>query len=158
MSKSIGNVIDPYEFINEYGLDALRYYFAREVVPTEDWDLTREKFKEIYNANLAKGIGNLVSRTLKMSNQYFKGNITGRRESAPPLRTRAIFETYEAEIGGINIPFIVQNDILPRYHAHMYGLEINKAADVVWELSSRLDHFIADYEPFKLIKTDKEMT
>ncbi|MBI3634133.1 MAG: methionine--tRNA ligase [Candidatus Yonathbacteria bacterium] len=158
MSKSIGNVLDPYEFINEYGLDALRYYLAREVVPTEDGDLTHERFKEIYNANLANGIGNLVSRTLKMAEQYFGGNIAGQRESVPPLRTRAVFETSETEIGGFNIPFIIQNNILPRYHTHMQGNEINKAADVVWELVSHLDHFITDYEPFKLIKTDKEMT
>ncbi len=158
MSKSIGNVLDPYEFINEYGLDALRYYFAREVVPTEDGDLTHERFKEIYNANLANGIGNLVSRALKMAEQYFGGKITGRAENIPPLRTRAIFETSETEIGGFNIPFIIQNNILSRYHAYMQAGEINKAADAIWELSSHLDHFIADYEPFKLIKTDKEMT
>src|SRR3989344_4901515 len=52
MSKSLGNVLSPGEFIALYSRDALRYYLAREVSPIEDWDLTREKFKEVYNANL----------------------------------------------------------------------------------------------------------
>src|SRR3989338_5878225 len=77
MSKSIGNVLNPEDFISEYGVEALRYYLAREVSPTEDWDLTREKFKEVYNANLANGLGNLVSRICKMAEQYFGGKVTG---------------------------------------------------------------------------------
>ncbi|NJO55898.1 MAG: class I tRNA ligase family protein, partial [Rhodospirillales bacterium] len=55
------------DLINEYGKDAVRYYFAREITPFEDGDLTLEKFKESYNANLANGIGNLTSRIMKMA-------------------------------------------------------------------------------------------
>ncbi|MBU4480323.1 class I tRNA ligase family protein [Patescibacteria group bacterium] len=67
MSKSLGNVIDPVDLINEYGTEALRYFLLREVTPFEDGDITLEKFKEAYNANLANGLGNLVSRILTMT-------------------------------------------------------------------------------------------
>jgi len=158
MSKTIGNVLTPTEFISEYSLDALRYYLSREVSPVDDWDLTREKFKEVYNANLANGLGNLVSRTLKMAEQYFGGKVTGDMLSVPPIRTRASTMETLGDIAGLNMPYILTNDLLPRYHAHMSAHEINKAADVIWELVGHLDQFVADYEPFKLVKTDKKAT
>ena len=70
MSKSLGNVIDPFAIVSEYGTDALRYYLARHIHPFEDSDFTMEKFKEVYNANLANGLGNLVSRIMKMGQEY----------------------------------------------------------------------------------------
>lgn len=158
MSKTLGNVLVPTEFIEEYDKDALRYYLAREVSPVEDWDLTREKFKEVYNANLANGLGNLISRTLKMAEQYFGGVVAGDAMSVPPIRTKITAVETLGDIAGLNIPYLVTNDILPRYHKHMSANEINKAADVVWELIGHLDQFVTDYEPFKLVKTDKEAT
>lgn len=156
MSKTLGNVLSPGEFISEYGRDALRYYLTREVTPSEDWDLTREKFKEVYNANLANGLGNLVSRTLKMAEQYFGGKVTGDIASVPAVRTKISAVETSGDIAGLNIPYIITNNILPRFHAHMNANEINKAADVIWELISHLDQFVTDYEPFKLVKTDKK--
>lgn len=66
MSKSMGNVIDPIEYVNKYGTDALRYYLLAKINPTEDSDFTKEKFEEVYNADLANGIGNLISRVAKL--------------------------------------------------------------------------------------------
>jgi methionyl-tRNA synthetase len=158
MSKTLGNVLDPEEFIKEYGIDALRYYLAREVSTTEDGDLTREKFKETYNANLANGLGNLVSRTLKMATQYFDGTITSEPSRVPPLRVGITVASVIGDLEGVNIPYVITNDILPRYHAFLRAHEIPKAMDVVWELVGHLDGYITSYEPFKLIKTDPEMT
>jgi methionyl-tRNA synthetase len=67
MSKSLGNVISPVDIVREYGTDAFRYFVARELQPFEDSDFTLERFKEAYNAKLANGIGNLVSRIMKMA-------------------------------------------------------------------------------------------
>ena len=67
MSKTLGNVIDPFELIKKYGTDAVRYYLLREITSTGDGDFTLEKFKERYNADLASGVGNLVSRVRKMA-------------------------------------------------------------------------------------------
>jgi methionyl-tRNA synthetase len=66
MSKSVGNVIDPFEMIKKYGVDPLRYYLLREIPPTSDGDFSESRFKELYNADLANGIGNLTARIAKL--------------------------------------------------------------------------------------------
>ncbi len=66
MSKSLGNVIDPIEYIEKYGTDALRYYLLAKISPTEDSDFTKEKFEETYNGDLANGLGNLVARVARL--------------------------------------------------------------------------------------------
>jgi methionyl-tRNA synthetase len=70
MSKSIGNVIDPYVLVERYGTDATRYIMLRHVHPTDDSDLTWEKMDEYYTANLVNGLGNLTARILKMSETH----------------------------------------------------------------------------------------
>lgn len=67
MSKTVGNVVDPFAVVNKYGADAVRYYLLREVSYGEDGDFTYEKFEKRYNADLAKGLGNLVARVLTLA-------------------------------------------------------------------------------------------
>ena len=66
MSKTLGNVIDPFELVKKHGADALRYYLLRETPPTSDGDFSETRFKEVYNADLANGLGNLVARVAKL--------------------------------------------------------------------------------------------
>lgn len=127
MSKSLGNVIDPVKIVNEYGTDALRYFLAREISPFEDGDFTIEKFKESYNANLANGLGNLVSRVMKMA----ETNITE----------------------PVNIP---ENTLPVEFKDFLAAFEIQKATNLIWERIGKLDLTIQETQPFKLIKTDKE--
>lgn len=127
MSKSVGNVINPLDVIEEYGADALRYYLAREMNTFEDGDFTIEQFRESYNANLANGLGNLVSRTMKMATTHVTEEVT-----------------YSEEI-----PF-------DKYMTFMDSFELQKAADLIWEKIAKLDTYITETEPFKTIKEDKE--
>lgn len=134
MSKTAGNVIDPFELINEYGTDAFRYYFLREITPFEDGNITREKFKEVYNANLANGLGNLVARIMKMAESYLDSSV-----GIPQKDGESMFvNSY--------------ND----YKKLMASFELNKAMDIIWNFISQIDLHIQKEEPFKLFKTDPE--
>jgi len=66
MSKSLGNVINPFDLIEKYGADALRYFLLREIPPTSDGDFTWEKFDNRYKADLANDLGNLINRSRKI--------------------------------------------------------------------------------------------
>lgn len=66
MSKTLGNIIDPEVLIKKYGADALRYYFLAKFSPFQDGDFSEEKLKEVYNADLANGLGNLIARVAKL--------------------------------------------------------------------------------------------
>ena len=127
MSKSLGNVIDPNVLINDYGTEAVRYYLARHVSSFEDSDLTYESFKEAYNAGLANGLGNLVSRIMKMAETHLP--------KTPTLLDQAIPDGYATALD---------------------NFEIQKAVEIVWQHISALDAKIQISEPFKLVKTDKE--
>lgn len=132
MSKSLGNVIDPLEIVNEYGMDALRYFLLRHIHPTDDSDFTMERFKDVYNADLANGLGNLSARIMQLAQTHL-----GNSEVSPPS-------------GGDSSEFP------PEYIDAFERFEINRAADCVWNDIQRLDQKITETAPFKLVKTDLE--
>lgn len=128
MSKSLGNVIDPYAIVDEYGADALRLFLLRHIHPFEDSDFTMEKFKESYNADLANGLGNLAARILTLA----QANLP-----------QAIERPEEAEFAK------EYADALDRY-------DYNAACDHVWKLIGVLDKELTDTKPFAVVKTDPE--
>ena len=67
MSKSLGNVVDPFELVEKYGAYAVRYFLLREIPPTEDGDFTRQEFENRYNDDLASGLGNLAARVITLA-------------------------------------------------------------------------------------------
>lgn len=139
MSKSLGNVVDPLEVAKEYGTDALRYYVAREFSNFEDSDFTEERFKEIYNANLANGLGNLVSRVMKMSEQYFV---------EPFVKAESFLAVLEPA-GSIPSVYEIYKEALDRF-------DLNRGANLVWREIKDIDKEIQSREPFKLFKREPE--
>lgn len=76
MSKSLGNVIDPFELVEKYGLEPVRYYLLKEIPAHADGDFTYARFEELYTADLANGIGNLCSRVAKLCENDELSNTT----------------------------------------------------------------------------------
>ncbi|MDO8657938.1 MAG: methionine--tRNA ligase [Candidatus Levybacteria bacterium] len=87
MSKTVGNVIDPVEIIEKYGIDAFRYYLLREIPSTADGDFSEKRLKDVYNADLANGLGNLVSRVAKLcETSGFSFEIKVKNEISKPVK------------------------------------------------------------------------
>src|SRR3954471_7440681 len=82
MSKSLGNVIDPFQIIEKFGTDALRFYLMREVSFGQDGNVSTEGFENRYTTELANDYGNLASRTLAMVERYRDGVVTPNDEPA----------------------------------------------------------------------------
>ena len=129
MSKTIGNTIDPGELIDKYGLDAFRYYFSRHIPTMSDGDFTLSKFEEAYNNELANDLGNLVSRTATMINNYQAGVI-----GDIPAPSRDIFY----------------------YHKAMKELRFSDAISIAWSLLQGLNRYIDKTKPWEVAKTAKE--
>lgn len=83
ISKTVGNVIDPVELVKKYGTDAVRYYLLREISPFEDGDFSYGKFEELYNADLANGIGNFVARVLTLGEKLGEINVDFQKDVLP---------------------------------------------------------------------------
>ena len=128
MSKSLGNVISPYELVKKYGTDATRYILLRHINPMEDSDVTWERLDEWYTANLTNGLGNLVARIMKLSSQYLD-------------------ETPE-------IPD--SKELIPEIQKHLDAFEFNQALDHLWFRIQHLDGLIQEQKPFEVIKTNRK--
>ena len=136
MSKSLGNVVSPLEIIDNYGVDAFRYYFTSHVTTFDDGDFTWEKFEAAYNGELANDLGNLVSRVAAMIRKYFAGSLTFVDETNE-LRDQA--ET-----------------LLGNYRVAMDGLDLNAAMSAIMEYVRELNQYIERSAPWKVAKLDDE--
>jgi methionyl-tRNA synthetase len=152
MSKTLGNVVDPKEIVDEYGTDALRLFLLKDVSNFEDSPFTKERFKDCYNANLANGLGNLLSRTLTMATTL--GGEIAKQDSVTLSFEVHGFSMVE-KIETFSIEKYVNETVIPRYTTAFNNFEISNASETIWELISLLDRTIARTEPFKLVKTDK---
>jgi methionyl-tRNA synthetase len=127
MSKTLGNVVDPRDVVEEYGIDALRYFLLKEVSSFEDSPFTMERFKDSYNSGLANGLGNLVSRIMTLSEKYLE-----------------------------KCPEITEGSGFAEYFSFFEKFDIKQAVDFVWSEIGSLDKFIQETEPFKVVKADKK--
>ncbi len=129
MSKTLGNVVDPIGLIEMYGVDALRYYCLRFISPFSDGDFSEEKFKIAYNADLANGLGNLISRVAKLC------------------------ETNNTDSSTIT-PAISDYLINAGYHTLLKDFQFNVVIELIWREIKDLDVEINKRKPWSLKKDE----
>lgn len=151
MSKTLGNVVDPKVVVDEFGTDALRLFMIKEISSFEDSPFTMERFRDTYNANLANGLGNLLSRTLTMATNL-GGTIAKGESIALPQEVHGFGMTEVIE--GITVASFIQDTVLDAYTKAFERYEIGHATDQIWNLVSLLDRMISRLEPYKVAKTD----
>lgn len=130
MSKTLGNIIDPAELVKKYGTDAVRYYLLREISAYEDGDFGKQKFEDRYNADLANGLGNLVSRVATLG------------EKISPIGFdfgKDIEDLIKKECGRI----------FSDYEKNMNEIKLNDVLASLWELISVADKYINEKKPWK---------
>ena len=133
MSKSLGNVIDPFEVIDVFGADALRFYLFREVAFGQDGSVSTEGFEQRYTTELANELGNLANRTHSMIGKYRDGVVPG---GASRRRARRASSTASPT----------------RSATAMDRTEISAALEAIWRRVRALNRYVQEQEPWKLAK------
>ncbi|MFO1501453.1 MAG: class I tRNA ligase family protein [Verrucomicrobiota bacterium] len=130
ISKSLGNIVDPVAVINEWGVDAFRFYVTRELDIGPDGNWTDAGFQARYQAELANGLGNLVNRSLAMLRRYRQGVVPAVAADLRPDAEAAVQAT----------------------RAHLEKHELQAALLALWKLINRANQYIDQTAPFKLAK------
>lgn len=141
MSKSVGNIVDPLAVIDEWGLDAFRFYLVRELDIGPDGNWTDQGFQARYSAELANGLGNLVNRSLSMIRQYRDGILPEPRRN---LENAADAETASLPAEVSQTVAAVKNQL--RRH------QLQAALRTTWSLIAKANQYIDRTAPFKLAK------
>ncbi|KKC39262.1 methionine--tRNA ligase [Devosia epidermidihirudinis] len=140
MSKSLGNVIDPFELAQEFGADAFRYFLLREVSFGQDGDYSREKLTNRVNADLANNLGNLAQRSLSMINKNLDGKVPqfGAATDEDAALVREVDEAIEAAVKAMDVQLV------------------HEAAGALVAALSSANNYFAAQAPWGLKKTDPE--
>ncbi|MEW6583217.1 MAG: methionine--tRNA ligase, partial [Actinomycetota bacterium] len=134
LSKTTGNVVDPFPYVERYGIDALRYYLAREVRFGEDGTFSDETFEERYTRDLGNDLGNLVNRTVAMIDRYRGGEVPADPGGDGDLagyvaeRVAAVRDAFDA-------------------------VDITRGVNEAWELVRRLNQLVEERKPWELAKS-----
>jgi methionyl-tRNA synthetase len=132
MSKSLGNVLDPFQIIDRFGTDALRYYVLRDVSFGEDGSVSTTAFEQRYESELANDFGNLASRTLAMVARYRDG---------------------EVPVADIDPEFAADFDgLAERVSERIDRVELTQALEEIWQRVRRLNRYVEEQAPWTLAK------
>jgi methionyl-tRNA synthetase len=134
MSKSLGNVLDPFEVIERFGADALRFYCFREVSFGQDGSISTAGFESRYETELANDFGNLASRSLAMVSRYRDGVVP---RSAPDPVLSADFDGIVERVSGL-----------------LDEAQISQALEEIWTLVRRLNRYVEETQPWVLAKDE----
>lgn len=134
MSKSLGNVIDPFKIVREYGTDAVRYFLLREIPSSEDGDFNIKRFEERYNGDLADGLGNLVSRTITLASKLDNLEIKGEQKFVEVV-----------EKAKTDVSFSLNS------------FKFNEGLRYIWELISFCDKYIGEEKPWEDLENKKNV-
>jgi len=136
MSKSLGNVLDPFEAIERYGADALRFYCFREVSFGQDGSISTAGFEARYEAELANDFGNLASRVLAMVDRY-------RAATVPEAQVDAVLaEDFEG--------------VVERFGELLDRAELTQALEEAWRLVRRLNRYVEETRPWELARDEAD--
>jgi methionyl-tRNA synthetase len=133
ISKSLGNVVRPYNIIDDFGADALRYFVMREMVFGQDQNYSDEALIGRYNADLANDLGNTLSRAIKMSDTYFGG-----KTPPTPCDDNDLLRT--------------SRTVVPEYLRAMDDFAFQRALEAAWRLLVAVNGYIVSKEPWKMYK------
>jgi methionyl-tRNA synthetase len=134
MSKSLGNVVDPFSLVDVFGADSVRYFLFREAPFGSDFSISLEKLRLRHNADLGNDLGNLLRRSLAMLVKYRNGLVPEASESSLGERF--------SELG-------------PQVHDHIMALRFREALDAIWDLVTALNREIEERKPWQLFKHER---
>ncbi|EHO22106.1 methionyl-tRNA synthetase [Fusobacterium necrophorum subsp. funduliforme 1_1_36S] len=133
-------MVNPYDEIKKYGVDAFRYYLLREANFGSDGDYSTKGIIGRINSDLANDLGNLLNRTLGMYHKYFQGKIVSSGE----------IQKIEIDV------YKLWEDTLSQVETHMYYYEYSKALEVIWKFISRMNKYIDETMPWALAKEETQ--
>ena len=139
MSKSKGNVVDPKEVADAYGLDAFRYFMLREVPFGQDGDFSQKALMDRVNSDLGNDLGNLLNRIIGMSGKYFEGKVT----------SKDVVKYHKSELDQVEA-------ILESVETLVFDMQINRYLEELWKVLTIANKAIGDHEPWTKMKEGKE--
>ena len=145
MSKSRGNVVDPYAVVGRFGADAFRYFLLREIPFGQDGDFSHESFIGRINADLANGLGNLLSRTVTLIQRFCDGAVPAPNPSAVTGLETDLQSATES----------LMHKTLPH---HLQRIEFNRTLEAIWGLVQLGNQYIDKTAPWVLAKNPEDST